>query len=257
MGAVGAVVGGVASLAGGLIGGNAAQSAANTEANAENNATALQSQEFQTEQANMAPYLASGQANLATLNADMPQLTSQFTMQDFQNSPGYQFQLNQGLLAGSRSAAAAGMLDSSGTQQNAAGYAEGLANTDYQQALTNFTNNQQQRYNMLAGLAGQGLQATGMSNQAAQTYGSQVGQNMTGLANAQAAGTVGTANAITGGINNLANGYMGYSSMNNLANSIQNLNNPPVPGYQLPQLGSNLAQPAASSDPLGIGQLSF
>ena len=248
----------VGGLAGAGISSSEAQNASNAQQQAAVAATQQQQTEFNQEQSELAPYLASGTQNLASLNAAMPSLTSQFTMQDFQQNPGYQFQLGQGEQAMQRSAAASGMLNSTGTQQNLNNYAQGMANTDYQQALQNFTSNQQQRYNMMSGMAGMGLNAVGMNNQAGQNFTNQTGQNLTGAANASAAGQVGTANAITSGLNNSANGYMGYSMLNNLAN-------PQTPGqvagYNMPQIGSVGAPPATQygnsgyNDPLGFGSL--
>jgi hypothetical protein len=51
--------------------------------------------------------------------------------QGFTQSPGYQFQLNQGEQAATNAARAGGMAGSPEHQQNAAGIAEGLANQDF------------------------------------------------------------------------------------------------------------------------------
>ena len=220
------IIGGVGVIGGALISGSASQNAANTESQAATAANQQQYTEWQQQQAQMAPYLASGTQNLAALNAAMPSLTSQFTMQDFQQNPGYQFQLSQGEQAMQRSAAASGMLNSTGTQQNLNNYAQGMANTDYQQALQNFTSNQQQRYNMMSGMAGMGLNAVGMNNQAGQNFANQTSSNLMGAANASAAGQIGSANAISSGLNSAGNTYMGYSMMNNLLNT-----QPQAPGY--------------------------
>jgi len=249
----GGIIAGVGAIGGALISSNAAQGAANTESNAAANASQVQQNMFNTEEANAQPWLASGQSNLATLNADMPDLTRQFTMADFQSNPGYQFQLGQGEQAMQRSAAAAGMLNSSGTQQGLNNYAQGMANTDYQQALTNFTNNQQQRYNMLSGLSSQGLSAANMTNQVGMNAANNISSNIMGSANAQAAGQIGTANAISSGINGGINSYMGYSAMNNLANNLGSQNNMPVPGYSMPQVGSGLASGYSSQPQYGLG----
>ncbi len=52
-------------------------------------------------------------------------------VQAYQTSPGYQFQLDQGLQALERSASARGMLASGNTSADILGYAQGLANQDY------------------------------------------------------------------------------------------------------------------------------
>lgn len=66
----------------------------------------------------------------------------------FQSSPGYQFQLGQGLQALDRSAAAKGLLGSGNALTAAEQYGQGLANQDYGNWL-----------GRLSGLGSQGLQA--------------------------------------------------------------------------------------------------
>lgn len=218
MSAVAAAIG-VTAVVGGIVASNNARTAAAEQDHA--NSLAIQNQQnmLASQQASAAPYLASGNKSLASLNSQMPDLTRQFTMQDFQSSPGYQFQLQQGQQSLQRSAASKGLLNSVGTQQNLDNYSQGLANQDYQQALGNFTNSQQQRYNMLSGLSQQGLQATGMTNAAAQNAGNNISNNMIGQGNASAAGIIGSGNAVNGSLSSGMNGYVNYSMMNQLMNN--------------------------------------
>jgi hypothetical protein len=73
-------------------------------------------------------------ANALGLNGPQGVQTAQ---QQFQQSPGYQFQLNQGLAATDRGAAAAGSLSSGGTLAAEQNYAQGLANQTWNQYLNN------------------------------------------------------------------------------------------------------------------------
>jgi hypothetical protein len=255
-----AISGGIAAagaIGGALITSNASSNAANTEANAANNASQTQWNMFQQQQANAQPWMQSGQQNLATLNAQMANgsLTNAMTMQQFQQDPGYQFQLQQGQNAINRSAASRGLLNSVGTEQTLDAYTQGMANTDYQQALQNFTANQQQRYNMLSGLSQQGLQATGMTNAAGANAANNISSNQMASGNAQAAGIMGQANATTGAMTSLGNTAMGYGLMNQLQ---QNGQTPNVYGTSNPGLGMSMVQPGgmsqlpASADNAGI-----
>jgi hypothetical protein len=259
---MGFAIGG-AILAGAAISGAASSGAAGTEAGAANTANAYQYNEFEQEQANEQPWLQSGEANLATLNADMPSLTANFTDADFQQSPGYQFQLQQGEQAMQRSAAAKGLLNSVGTQQNLNNYAQGTANQDYQQALQNYMSQNQNRYNMLSGMAGMGQTAVAGINQAGQTATNAMSANTIGAANASAAGQVGVANSITSGI---GQGINAYQSNNLLAQLQQNQNgfqqngygaptySQPVMGssFQSAPIGDNFSGVSAGADPLGF-----
>lgn len=72
----------------------------------------------------------------------------------FQSSPGYEFQLDQGLDALERRAGAQGRLSSGQTGLDTLGFAQGLANQDYNNWLSNLSGYGQQQ----AGLYTTGLQ---------------------------------------------------------------------------------------------------
>jgi hypothetical protein len=74
-----------------------------------------------------------------------------------------------------------------------------------------------QLYNRQAGLAGIGQTSTNLVGQAGQNYATNVGNLMTGAGAAQAAGQVGMANALTGGLGT----YLNYSQGNALLNALQ------------------------------------
>ena len=83
------------------------------------------------------PYQEAGQNALSTLTGqygnlinDPNGLMSRIGA-GYQKSPGYDWQLNQGLQAGNNAAAAGGMLGSPQHQQNNQATAQGLANQDY------------------------------------------------------------------------------------------------------------------------------
>ncbi len=216
MAGIAAAIGGAA-VVGAVASSTSAQNAANSQSQAADRSNQQQQRQFDVTQANMAPYLAAGKQGLDSLNANMPDLTRQFSMSDFHSDPGYQFQLAQGTQAMNRSAAAKGMLNSAGTMEGINAYGQGLANSDYQQALTNFTNSQSQRYNMWSGLAGMGNTANGQMAQVGMNNANQQGQNTMGAANAMGAAGIASGNAIAGGANSLANGYMNYNMMSKFA----------------------------------------
>lgn len=223
----------------------ASNSAAHSETDAANNANALDASEFATEQANEAPYLAAGKSALGTLQADMPSFNQPFTMSQFQQDPGYQFDLQQGEQAVQNSSAASGHLISSQEEGNASNYADSMASNEYGNAFNRYQTQIQGNYNRLAGLAGIGQTATAGVNQAGQTATTNMSANTIGAGNAQAAGTVGAANAISGGIGGAMNGYMNYNTMNSLMGNGQNSNgissafsSPNAPGFSMPSMGA-------------------
>jgi len=164
---------------------------------------------------NIAPFTAQTIANPTPIT--LP------TAQDVQNTPGYQFQRDQGLLATQRAAAPNGI--GGAAMQQAANYAEGLAGTYYQNAVqnalnvgqANFTNqfdvnqanaqNAANAYQMStnAQLAGAGLNLQGVNQQFQNTYlpswnayQSQVGQNQFGANYGLSLGQLGLQNAYEG-----------------------------------------------------------
>jgi hypothetical protein len=211
----GAVVGGIGSS---VIGGNAAQSAANTQAGAANNAAQLQWQQFQQLQQNLAPYMQLGSNSIPGLQSQLGKLGGMNfsfnpTEQQLEQTPGYQFTLQQGLKGVDNAASAKG-LNLSGAQMKGIGqYTTGLADQTYQQqyqnALQNFQTNygvQSDQYNRLSGLVGLGQNsAAGVGNAGLQTANT-AGNFLTSGANASAAGQIGAANAISGGLGSISQG---------------------------------------------------
>lgn len=128
----------------------------------------------------------------------------------YQQSPGFQFQMNQGMNAANNAAASGGMAGSPQHQQQAATMAEGLANQDYWNYM-----------NKGLGLYGQGLQ--GGANIFGTGLAGQQGLYNQGLAGMQ--GMYGTgfqgANALAGG---LANTMMNQGNLAFSGQAAQNQN---------------------------------
>jgi hypothetical protein len=201
------IVGG-AILGGALIGGNAAQGAADTQAAGAGRAADIQKQMYDQTRGDLAPWMQGGQVALSQLQQQLPQFTKPFGMQDFQASPAYQFNLEQGQQAINKGAAARGGFYQPGTLQDIAKFSQGLASNEFQNAFSNYNTNQNNIWNRLYGLSGSGQNAAaGLGGFGAQAAG-QIGQAYTGAANAQAAGTVGQANALTGALGQGYNAYM-------------------------------------------------
>ena len=239
---------------------NAAESAQGLQAQEAANALAQQQSQFNTTQANEAPFIQAGQGAVTQLSSLLQPggALSQGWNQQFQaptaaqaaQTPGYQFALQQGENALQNSAAAAGGLGSGATGAALEQYGQGLANTNYQQVYNNaltqyqqsynqFQQNQANQYNRLAGLSGTGQTAVGQLGQLGQqasnntsnialTTGAQQGQQLNNAGAANASGYVGIGNALSGGLNNLAS-----------LSTLQQL------------LGGNFGQSAASSIPYG------
>ena len=168
-----------------------------------------------------------------------------------EQTPGYQFQLQQGDQAVQQSAAARGNLLTGGTAEALDNYGQGLAASNYQNVYNNayntyasnynqYQNQQTNTYNRLASLAGVGQQtastlgtlgsnsANSISNNLLGTA-AQIGQQTNNAAAATASGVVGAGNAWSGALSNTGSNLsqlaMLQSIMGGQSGSGQNVGN--------------------------------
>jgi hypothetical protein len=115
-------------------------------------------------------------------------------------------------MAANNASSALGGVAGTGGQRAAIDYAEGLAGNAYQQAFNNFNTQRNSIFGNLRDIAGLGSNAAVGQGTISSNVGNSIGNTLTGIGNAQAAGQVGQANAINGGINN----YLGYNYLSNI-----------------------------------------
>lgn len=259
--AIAAGVGVAGSVGGAALSSHAAGQAAGTQANAADYAAQLQSQEaqnalnfqqteFNTQQANEAPWLQAGKSGLTQLqgllNTGSGGLLSSYpggsfqspSLQQAENEPGYQFALQQGEGALQNSAAAKGNLLSANNMEALNNYANQYGEQNYQnvynRTLQNYNTNyntwanqQNNEFNRLAAISGVGQTAAntlGQEGQAAAqnegnislTTGAQQGQDIQNAAAATASGYVGGANAWSGALGGTANSLTQLALLNQL-----------------------------------------
>lgn len=224
------VAGGIAAaggLASSAIKANAAGKAAGAQASAAEQARALveanqkKAQDFQQaewtgQQQREQPYQDLGSTSANNLAALLQKGFHAPTLAEAEQTPGFQFNLEQGTAALDKSAAARGNLFS-GTQGTALlGYGQGLAETTYQQDYKNALDAYMTNYQSLLGGTDVGLSSTGQLG----TFGQAAAGNMANIdltgaqlqasqinnaAAARASGYVNSANAWGSGIQGLAN----------------------------------------------------
>lgn len=195
---MGMIIGGVASLASGIMGAHAAKSASRAQADAAAQQLDFSKQVYGDQKAAFAPYLQSGTQGMQAYNSLLGLGAAPEGFAGYQQSPGYQFQLNQGLDAAKSAAAAHGGMGSGATLQALDSYGQGMANQDYQTYL-----------NRLQGVSASGQAAAGGQAAAAQQYGQNGLAAMGSAGDARASGIMGGYNALASGINNAISGY-GY-----------------------------------------------
>lgn len=225
-------------VAGSYYSSNAAKSAANTQAEAARYAADVQKQIFDIQSEQQRPYREAGYAALSDIANLKPYLTQRYGTEEFMKGidPGYQFRLEQGQMANQRAANVGGGALSGNTLAGLQAYTQGQASQEFGNAFNRFQTERGNIYNTLSNIAGLGQTAVNQTTQAAGQYGTNVANLATGAAAAQAAGQVGSANAISGGLQTIGN----YQYLNNL------INRPPPTSYAVTPVsnvgaGANLA----------------
>lgn len=224
-------------LANAAIGAIGANRAAGQQADAANRATQLQSDIYQQNRADLAPWRQAGGAGLSRLQyllglggqnapggaggGDYGSLMRDFGMSDYQADPGYQFRMQQGEQAINRNALANGRYNSGSVLRALQDFNSGLASQEYGNAFNRFQTQRGTRLNALQSLSGVGQSATNQTGQFGQNFANQAGSNMIGAGNAAAAGTVGGINAITGGLGQ----YLNYNQSQQQMQQQQQYNN--------------------------------
>ena len=216
-----AVVGAGASLAAGSMQADSTDRASVLQAAAQKYSADQQMKMYDTTRADLMPYQAAGQVASNKLMTSMDDLTKPIYMDEtnLQNTPGYQFNLSQGLKATQNSAAARGLGTSGAALRGAATFATGLADSTYQNQFSNEVANRTNKYNMLMGSVNSGQNAAAQTGTAGTTIAGNIGQGAINTANAignntvaggtaRAAGLTGAAASLTNGVNNylMANG---------------------------------------------------
>jgi len=193
-----------------VLGAYGANRAAKTQANAAQQGLDAQQRMYEQTRADQEPYR---QAGMTALNQLIPLATNyqKFGMDQFQQDPGYQFRLNEGLKALDRQAAARGGLVSGNAMKAASRYGQDYASNEYTNAFNRSLAERNAQLNPLQSLAGVGQSATNYVGNAAQNMGQAQNQTIQGIGNARASGYVGGANALTSALGS----YLGYNQGQN------------------------------------------
>lgn len=234
----------VGSVASGAMQASAAQSAGAAQASAATQAANLQQAQYQQTRSDLLPYNTAAQQNLPTLSnqyqttqnalttafgnaqAAIPQGMSQAQLIQ---TPGYQFNLSQGLQAVQNSNAAKGLGVSGSAMKSAANYAVGLSDNTYQNQFNNqqtqFLDQSQQfsnAYNGANAVYNQLYQPVALGEQAAATSGAigqagaaQAGTNIAGAGQAIAAGDLRAGTAYGNALQSVGNSGLQYLALQN------------------------------------------
>lgn len=211
------------------IGAYGASTAAGDQSQAAANAQAISQNQFNTINGQEQPYNQSGMGALGQLNYLLGQgtpgsataggaptassstggnygsLVAPFTMQNFQQlSPAYNFQLQQGQQNVLNSDAAGQGSLSGSALKDLTNYNQSAANTSFNNAFNQYQTQQSNVFNRLSSIANLGQNAATNTGQQGTALAGQAAQSATNIGSAQAAGTIGASNALTGGLTSAA-----------------------------------------------------
>lgn len=257
--AIGAGVAAVSTLASGAMQAGAAGSAASTQAAAARDAAAMQQGQYTQTRNDLLPYNQNALSLLPTLSSQYARTGAGLSTAygDAQNAipqgfvgpqgqaaleatPGYQFNLSQGLKAVQNANAAKGLGVSGSALKSAAAFATGLADNTYQNQFNNqqtqFTDHNQQFsnaynmynsiYNQLYGPTTLGENAAAQSGTIGQAGATQAGNNIAGAGQALAAGDLRAGTAYGNALQSAGNSGLTYLALNNALKSTPSSSTP-------------------------------
>jgi hypothetical protein len=196
-----------ATLVTGYMGAQAAKGAARTQADAAGRAMDQERAMYEQSREDLAPYRESGYTALKDIEGMKPFLTAQFGPDQFSQylDPSMAFRQKIGTQATERMANVGGGAISGNTLRALTDYGQNLASTEYGSAFNRFQTERGNIYNTLANIAGMGQGAVNTGVRAGESFAAGQTGLITGQAAAQAAGTVGAANAYSGAVGNVGN----------------------------------------------------
>jgi hypothetical protein len=259
---LGLLIGGsaLANLGGSFFGASAQTKAAQA-------ATQAQLQMFQAIAGRMDPYINFGkdwgipgyQQATGTFEQAIPGLSAPLTAADVAATPGFQFMLDQGLKSTQAGFAAQGLGSSGAAIKGAGQYETGLASTTIPTWLDQILRQRMQGYNMLQGAISPFAGAVNTGVTAGQALGGfgtttagNIGQNIVGAGNAQAAAAMSAA----GTVGQIPNQYMQYSLLNQLIGG-RGTAVPGVPAVASSPFGPNPLAPGAGAAGQTAGAVPF
>ena len=154
-------------------------------------------------------------ANVNKDLGDFGSLSKSFSMDDYQEDPGYKFRLSEGQKALDRSASARGGLFSGAAGKALTNFNQESASQEYGKAYDRYNTNQTNLFNRLSGLAGTGQTAANNASNINVNAGNAASSAIAGQGNAIASGNAAANNAWSTGLSSIGNSFAGggFSSL--------------------------------------------
>lgn len=201
-------------LVGGALGSSASKKAAKQQEALSRDALTLQANQIYKMQADQEPYMQSGREANSTLAALLGQGGEFSKDLNVEMDPGFAFGQQEGEKALMRQLSARGLRMAPASMQALLRYNQDYTGTKYNEAFQRALANRQSRFGMLSDLANRGQASASNSAQAGQAGAASMSGLLTGIGNAQASGTMGSANAWGGAINTAGNAFMQQQMLN-------------------------------------------
>lgn len=200
-----------AAVGGAAIKAYSADKAAGVQGRAASHASTIEQEKLNQTQNEFDPYLRTGEQANGLLSNRLNELTAPITMDQatLEKTPGYQFNLKQGLKAAQNSAAARGLGTSGAAFKGAESFASGLADSTYQNQFNNAVTNQTNAYKRLLELAGLGETSANNLGVFRNKVGQSQGTNTIGAGDARGAAVGAAGNAVANGLQSAATSYVG------------------------------------------------
>lgn len=174
-----------------------------------------------------------GAMDIDSNNPNYGSLLHQFDANDLTTNlaPNYAFMLDQGQQANKNAANLGGGLLGGNALQGLDTFTQNYAQNAYQQAYNNYNTNQNNIFTRLSGVAQTGQNSAVNAASNAINAGQSMGQTAANIGTAQAGGTIGSANALAGGLNNASSYYQLGQIMNGGGSGYVNNLSPAGGGY--------------------------
>lgn len=203
-----AVIGGLATSQAADAQSDAASSSAAAQLQANRENIELQREIFNQQREDNAPWRDAGRLAVEKLQAAINDGTFDLSKFRFQEDPGYQFRMKEGVNALDASAAARGRLRSGAQDRAVTRYGQNLASDEFSRAWNRNAAAKTSNFNQLASLAQVGQVANAANQAAGSNYATNAGNSTINMGNAIAQNAVNQGNAT-------ASAYQGYANAAN------------------------------------------
>lgn len=187
-----------------------ANKAADAQTRAADKAAETSMAMYEKTRGDLAPFRDIGGQAATDMSHRLGDLTTPIVMDQatLEKTPGYQFNLTQGLKAVQNSAAARGLGSSGAALKGAATFATGLADNTYQNQFANAVTNQKNAYDRLKGLIDTGVGAAAQTGTAGTSAANTASSAAMAAGNAQAAAANAMGTAGRSLADSVASGYI-------------------------------------------------